>query len=805
MIRTIITMLFAFAAAFSAARAEDYILGDFCISGKTGAIAAGGDGLLKNCRDVYSLETREGSRNSNENADQVVKAEKGDNRITLDCRNEELGLAIRKTYELAPSGRILFKTVEFSGGNGFILYTTGVRMDRKARNGGYYHKPVWHSADPSRIAARSVSRPIPLLGFISLVCFVPREHDTLAVYRSAVNGEAVFPFGGVGGARGGLTLTRDGWQQQNALDAVTPDNHPAVTVAYELFDGDEFAFYSDFVNRDAIADFRGPDAAGWPEKLVAEGGWDTSYLSNRERLMELSRRLPWGTNYAWTLWGWFAPYYGDYAYRAADAAPGTADPAQIRALFEELRGELPQENIKFGCYILPGAINRSSKVGQEHPEWFNYRLDGSAVGGCYADYAPDDPTFAYSIRRGALEHWRDRIPGILRELKADYLYIDGGVAGAVIPDWKTMSCDQDSDWYELWQTFQDACQEAGGLNWSNQSVSVFNDGGYHEFNWYPTYANDWRTFTDRVLTAVIFRGAGRHLGLVGYIWNGQPGDPATRLQINSYFVLQTFPSFLDVKGDAHFRAISFELPYILAAYQLSGSEVVADANPAPDWRDTDQEIEVHAFRFPGGGRLGVLGHGMEPQTGSFEVDTAPLGLKSNLPLYVWKHQLADPEEAASMLSGPAGLRRVFTTELLEVLPSGTPARYQRKWSVPPELAQVVILTNSPALLTALDGQELPLPLPAMPGVKTAGTVVENRVNLEIDSDEFSGELVILLPDDFPAECAVTIQPRDAAANSVAAGPRPQKFTEELYCGRRAVKTAFPAGRSTIVVSSKQKQ
>ncbi len=819
----------------------------FHISVRTGALAGSGK-VLAPCFDRYTWQDNKAEKKGTERGDRVISLIRspGGRSATFVCMNSATGLKITKHYRLQGNPVRLLKTDTFTGERGIVRYEPVVNANEHFRRESYYYRfSFWVYGNPSpRIECRQVRRDTPIIE-PGVIMVNPKQNVVLAAYFHAVNGHILMPQeevsvginGGVfkeplsfkpppkavqmsNGWLGGVIkkwghsyilqspgrwhpglLTPTGWRMVMA-NAVSPECGHSFTVAYEIRAGNEFDYNLAMARRPSTLAQQGPEPTGWGAHIAWRSAFDIGLFKNKHAMAALAAaadRTPWGGVGTSTWWGWFAPYYGDYASREKDAAQGTENPAKIAAQIREMEHLSPK--LKIGLYVLPGMLNKSSKAAETHPDWILYGRDGKPRVGSRGDYAPENPTYSWRIgASGVLDYWRDRIRGIMANLKAQYIYLDGGVGNgsAGFPDWRTYSVGQQYQWRTLWRSVQKITHKYGGVVLCNAPVSVYDDGGFLECDWFPNYRQNWKYMADRITEARIWTRPGNSLSMAGYEWSGDIHDPATRLEVDWWFIFGLTPDFLASHNNM-VAAINSTFSYIAADYELR-SRVIVQAHVRPAWEDQGVNVEVHAQKVPGGGMLSIMNHAGHPEKYNIQADLRPLGLTPGRPLYAWVYNMRPLDKPGQRLLGPARLRQCFNTRLLRFTVAA-PARFAFNDWLPEGLAQLVVLTRSPALVYEVAGQECPLALPSTLGISTSGVLSPGRLDLLVRTGK-PGRLLAVIPNKW-SKVSGMIRPVGWRGVPEARASEFPVHVETMYGSKVAV-LAFPGHDSYIVLKKLKK-
>ena len=207
---------------------------------------------------------------------------------------------------------------------------------------------------------------------------------------------------------------------------------------------------------------------------------------------------------------------------------------------------------------------------------------------------------------------------------------------------------------------------------------------------------------------------------------------------------------LDVKP-VHFKRDTYVqgAPYIQAAYELRNRDLVG-ADVRPNWlEDPDTQTEVYAWRMSDGyGLVTVMNHDVDPRTETVAFDTKPLGLRPGRPVYVWCLEMADPRTVDfSVDTMESPIRRLADQRLLQA-GANLPKRASIELELPSENPVELVVTHSPAVITAVDDRPCQYWLPAAYGVTASGTVnsANGQITVMVKNPKARAEVLIALPE-----------------------------------------------------------
>ena len=765
-------MLFVFLILIIAkpVRADEWFLENnqikFAISKDNGAIVGGwnketGEKYIGVCNDLYDLETEITHKRSNEKDDKIIshKIMEGSQGRTLkiQCKNQVLGIDIEKTYRI--DKKRLLKKVTFSKGEGFIEYESQVTLEPSFREGGYYHRPIFHVGKRALVPAEEVYGEIRIdKAWIPILCFVNlRKGYGVGHYRYKVNNKYVFPLSGVSEKRA-LWYTSKGWRINMFEEYIKKGGSCSVEVAYTIFKGDQLDFHLEYRN---LPEYRAMDtfrtAPEWVKQVKLDCAWDQNsykrgYLDRISKLAELLK-----PGYIMTTnWGWYYQHWGDYFSRPEDMKGWQPSFSEFKGWLEEFRRRSPY--IKLGVTIFGSHVGRwmprswgNQKVRflQEHPDWVIFGKDGKP----YGMRSPLTQEMAYPRQLkapGHIEYYLNQISEIMKNFGIDYIYVDGGCSGICLPDWKRKVVSQDYDWYRLWKGMAEIVHSFGGAIHYNCVPSIYSDYGYWEGHWWSLYNDDWRILADNLLYGQVYNTPGRGIGLVGTLWPGKMHDERTRLQINYWLALGYRPSFLSVKGVANKANLGLKAsPYINAAFELRNRKVI-NALISPCWWKEDTEVEAYTMKQGDACFVSLINHGLENEKVMVSVNAKKLRLNPRKKIFLWLIAPKDPLKVDfSGVTWDSPPKELIKNRLLKVEDKvGKHINFDLE--LEPEIVRIVMITQSPGLLYSVNGKRTQCWLPETLDVEIRGTLKQEEKICVVSVKSKQNKCKVLIY--FPKEC-----------------------------------------------------
>ena len=419
------------------------------------------------------------------------------------------------------------------------------------------------------------------------------------------------------------------------------------------------------------------------------------------------------------------------------------DPQWARQLIQQLHAMSPR--LKVGLYTWAWAANPESQVMQAHPDWF-IRLDKS--GQVFNSYSNLRLNHARLIAQpGSRDEILGRFEAIVKTFDPDFFYLDGGGGGSNMIDWEKQTLDLDPDWEDFHMGIRRITRKYGPEKavFFNARTGPVWDLAYYEGIDQRLRQSTWRESADAMATIKI----------------RQLFDPGQKI-IPLYWRTDTLPYFsnycigLGICPAQYFGQTeqAVRLPYMVAAYETRRLQW-AEADLCPDYRrDRVTQLEAHTLRSPGAGVISVISHLPQAEAVEVSADAAKLGLDPTQPLYVWLYRVNDIRQARPAYPMPLtrklnretgwGLDLAARPALLDIITKPGP-RVSARYAFDPELLNMLVFTNSPAVVWSAGGRRVSIGLPEVMGVKVAGRVGDRDATVQWQSEWPEAEALLPLP------------------------------------------------------------
>ncbi len=805
----------------------------FIISRNNGAITASWDKvtgrkLMAECADVYRKDKPADKMQSTEIADRVdnvqVKGVGGRPTVIISCHNVDLSdLRISKRYML--SGKVLSKRVAFSTCDSegfFIHYGASTKLDSQfmtqCNRGG--------ALKEDRVVTETEDSVLRLGPYYDPPLAIAKDYEVgLATYRYRVNDRFVSPIPATVNytAFPRAKWTCNGWISRGFVDYVKAGEAVSGEVHWVVFRGDFTAFYRYYEQLPPYEELYSFEHPEWTKRVVCDQMYlqigEVPFCRAAEPLVVPTTiwylNLPWGN------------YWADSGHPKSN----------VYDIASGHRAQAP--NAKVSAYSIM-LFDKGSDVYLHHPEFGIRDIDGELIPSGTVSDSTGGATFHYQIKNPACREYLLNMHTNRHEgWQLDFHYMDGGGFGAEIPDWHIRDVAQWYDWMDYLKELRRRLQEVDpdAAIWTNGTGAPYTDFGYCEWReaqWRQLGGPQWRSEVLEWWTQPKFRPA-MYLFRIklteppGYTVVPTYGHPAADPSIAAYTLMYGWCGNL---------GFIFRLPWMKAAWELRGMEIVEDA-VTPRWWRKDVNFEAYGFRKGEIGIVNVLSHvtkpasveagrwgfrviGEEtaPRKVELTVDTAKLGLEPGKPLYGWVLKMNDPrpvEDVNPRNPGPGlqvyaaigegsqgtwlpirpdqslteeqmkkGLRvyhaRAMTPDDILFAGVACPAKLHLEVPTQVNLVSTVILTHTPAVLESVDGCSLEIGLTEHQNV----TVTGGR----------SGQVISLMIDCRADSATVLVPGLTAATTQVQAGGAVQ-VEEASWAGRPALRLAISKGRHQI--------
>ena len=744
------------------------------INGADGSLvgaSADGKPFMEASHDEYRLLPPRSDQTlaSTEAADRVTDQRNNDDgSVTLVCANDEVGLTVTKTYWIEEGSGYLFKrtaTAAHKDVVGLLLLESGAAVPGQWWRGAVIWQPVWHTwARPFVLTddIKEETNLAPTNGCRAVVAlYQPKQKATVVHWRWGgeefemlhVVGERK-NFGKRVWPRRWLTGSREqfvgGPEARIATDVFVYGVHPGTAGDFYRAYGDRRDYHNALVEP-----MQG--APAWVDDIYFDEHFDRSYLQHGYfKLLRdvMAKKLHFG-HMTVVQWGAFPFEY--YCAKPEQVEEGSReDPVATAELMGQVKAISPR--IKAGLYSHFGSPSTKKHSDlhalAEEQGWLAYQRDGGLMTHA-TDYSAGKK-LGVSMTKGAVEYrqyLKTRYREIFDHLNIDVMNVDAAPrAGGYEYDWSQMRVGTAAEVMNLYNDFLAIAFEHNGTAHLNFPVPGGSTAGFSEWPWFPTYSNDWRLFSGRLAIQQAMNASGRRINLAGFIMpSGMPNDPTMRLHLNYMQMMGLGLSMLDLKPVERKRDLyTFGGPWIQAGYELRRRAWVS-ANVEPNWlHDIETEIEVYAWRMMDDyGLVTVMNHGADTVLETIVFDSAPLGLRPELPIYVWRMEVADPRNVEyEGITMDTPIRNLARQQLLAANVPNIP-RHVIPLALPPENPVAIMVTHCPAVITSVNGKPCQYWLPAAYGVSVAtdtGQALEaNKVQLLVKNTKDRAELLIVVP------------------------------------------------------------
>ena len=722
------------------------------IDPKTGSVYGATDAgrpFIAASHDHYTLLLRTSEAEGDESSDRAVKHEASadGSKLVIECRNERLGITIRKTYRIEKETGWLFKQMTFAaskGVDGLLMVESGWSVPNDWWRGSILWQPRWHTTASPFYRTKHIKKSAnlaPINGCRTVfTLYKPRWEQTLVHWRWGSDEFEFFDsFPETGDQMSRLPARgKRIWPRRWLLGAGvgfvtgTAGKTFTATMVYGVARMRPLQFYLDYANRDAfrrLVTEPAEEAPPWMADTVIDDAVDASMFPAYNEIARkfLKHKHPFG--YVQSVW-WrpFAKEFYAATPQQVEAISGE-DPAHNKKFIAEMKALHPHYRIgPYTHYVQSGAFpgSRLAETAWEKG-WVPMRRDGMRVR-LGADEAPGLYYGAVPLRLNVPEyrkHLLTRWTEILDYVDPDFINCDSTprAPGRTDIDWRTMTMPQPKYVQRLWlDLLRIATGKGKGIH-MNYPVPMANTCGYSEFPWWQMYQSDWRLPSMRLALQQSMSPATWRLYLVGYVHRtGHVRDDSVRTNLNYMTLLATGFSLLELKNPSLKEPFYREAaPYLQAAWEIRNRAMV-DAIIQPNVFALDGETEAYAWRaLDGYGLVTALNHDVDAVDQKISFTTRPLGLRPGKPALLWRLEMADSRRVDfSDVTLTSAVRRLARQKLLQVAPS-LPKRLDVTVHLPSENPVAVLLSPSPAIVVSVDGRPCQYRLPAAYGVKTSGS------------------------------------------------------------------------------------
>ncbi len=629
-----------------------------------------------------------------------------------------------------------------------ILFTaTEIVLPKDLRRNGLYE--TWGSGhDMQHKFSDEISLELPADTGPVMVFEVPSQPLTLLHCRYKYNdryvqiGSGVVTVSGFGEKR--TLFTPTGWVLGDGLFALTePGVRGKVESRLMCSEGDLTVVFDRYLEYPEVKAFRAaihrPDWLKDVRFFHNGPGWDSPWGDNLLRSSEYASAMiregvfqccadlvifPWG-NFS----------IDEYAHLMRGGKMKVAEAQQIiRDLHEKTR-------CKFAMYTWLWSVLKTSRIYQEHPDWFiTYNADGKE-----SSFFPGWATNFYRLI-SIPEHRAEVVQSIL-EVEESYLcdtwYLDGGGSPSSI-DWPTMRIDEPDDWDNTLLEIRTRLQQKNPEHavFFNHPENPIGDFGFLE-SFGGVLTTNWRDGATWMYKFKLWQRPDPFRSPLYIYW--LPGvDQALRYYAVGTGLGLTF----------YTQNLRPEVSY-MSAQQQSRLGHLVDARIRPYWRyEPDETLEAMALTRGNGAWIFLKSHDADSVDKTVSAEPARLGMTDpEKPLYHWAMRIKKHSEHRGLLTESereADYRASRWQSDFVVVPRFLGAepnreRMEKSFHLEPDTAMLWAVTQSPAIVYSVDGMRNQLWLPDTLDVRVEGEADTEAIHLTVKSDRKEAEIAAVLP------------------------------------------------------------
>ncbi len=703
--------------------------------------------IVERIYDKYTLSYLKDDTDTDSYSDKVIKVDKTADSVVITAVNPKLpGVRITKTFSIKNGSlarNLQFKAEKFKG-KAFLKTKAVVVLNREFRNDGIYETSgASHSLErmfSSEVITTVKASRQPMLSFE-----LPKRKLTMLHYRFRYNNDFIY-FDGVSENEKSTVFTPTGWEFTSAVFQFRPNTTCSVTNRMDLVKGNLYDAYLHYINLPEPKEFRAAirrpkwlrdiavnSALGW------DGLWPGSEVRRMGRFVKMLSNgyiLEPGICDMDFIWGEF-PTKGE----VRNWFGGKQTPAQLKAKIQRLKALAPGR-IKIGIYTWLWSAFPYSEPCREHPEWFVWKHRNGA-----------DASWFPGVNRNYMRFWgikesRDdamrRIVEMMNYYKLDVWYLDGGNSGGYTRDWQTMRQDDPLGATKLYKAMRKEIKKTdpNRIVFFNAPCNPLGDLGYLE-SFSGVMTSKWRKGAAWMWKFKLFQvNDPLHKPLYIYWLPGVEGA------YENYIVgLGMVPSYCSRKMMAK------DVPYLTARYENRMAALV-NGQVQPDWRsDPNTLMECYALKNGAAGLVFIKSHAQKNTAETISVLTGPLGLNRDKDVYSWcvtvrnaKHwdgRFGEPELIEIYSNSQWAPDRVATVDFFPKTKVGE--RMSQEFQTVPGKLKLWVSTHTPAFIWSTDHMRTQLWLPERPKLKLSGSVLQNKISINADSQLDTAEIAILIP------------------------------------------------------------
>ena len=702
--------------------------------------------LVERLTPQYTLQTRAQDTVINGMDDCVIDAKSDEKSVTLTIENPKLpGLAIRRTWAL--DGQTLWEKVALVNRSMkervFLRMATNVILAQDFRKDGFYEMPGTAIAvgmvrmPASEVQMERGATNIPTIAFEN-----GRTRQVVWHTRFRHNGR--FTYMDVGTEEDNLQIFRpNGWMLTGATFVPADAPEQSFENRFSITDGGMLKAFGEYLDTPEAAAFRSQiKRPAWLRDVrsTISMGWDGNYRESSDRLMwnyvnAFSKRGVlvepamgdldgyWGE---WRTKGKIHSWYGGYH-----------TPEELQEKVPRLRAF--RDNIKLGYYTWFWSAFPWSAPVKNHPEWFVSKLRNGAAASWFPGLNVNYLRFC-GIPESRHE-MEDQIENLVNFYDLDVWYVDGGKSGTYAKDWETMRIDDPHGQTDFYLETRERIRKNndGRIIFFNHSENPIGDMGYLE-SFEGTLTNEWR------------RGAILMWKFKMYSWRDPLHHsvyiywlPGVDGALHNYIAgIGAMPSY----SSRDFKTA--DLPFISARYDIRQAELT-EADVSPDWRlDAKEELELMALRQGNNGWLFIHPHETGKSVRKISANSAALGMTDkSRPIYAWLYTIrngktfqspfGDGQVAADYQKSGWSSERAVVPQFLGRF--AWSERFSQSIAVEPKQAQVLMLSQVPAVIVSAEGEPCHYLLSSQPDIQITG----GDGRFSVDS-EIAAEIGMILED-----------------------------------------------------------
>ncbi len=641
--------------------------------------------------------------------DKVIKVgEQGKDHIQFLCRFAGLpGVLVTKKYRL--SGNRVFKTVTYEreddtppDSREFITPTERIYLPKnRLKNLSFSGGDPWYSP---RIFAESIKTKSRQRGAGNShgVVIMDRSGDTASVslVRYMVNDRFVWPLTSAyhHESYNVMNYFPDGVQVPMTTLSLNNREQAGYEAVIDIFEGDELDFAKNYRSLPLVeAEYARINRPTWLKDVICQI-WLRPEV--KDEAVAYLKQLIEMTDKGDIMVVLNQPFiWGDFGEgpRFQNIWGGWIEDSEYIRLLAELKALSPR--VKVALYTWIWTVAPESDIYRNHPEYF-IRTDKS--GEIFKAWPGLEMSHLRKMNHPeGFKALADQYRHFVEKYDIDYVYLDGGMGGSNLIDWKVGNIDQEYHWQDFYEYMRKLAMEknGGGLSFNNKNNPIADSG-----------------ISEMALDA--FRTDAKYV--ISRIWGGklqEAFDPEHRIipcywghsdpwYTNVCLGLGMLPH-IEYAGLSRIEPdfIIKKAPLLAAIHEMSQAKPVA---VLPGSLLDKADSDVIGFELERGGTraLPLILIADQPEKRTFTLPER--NWESGQPLYVWLNHLTDPDKIRSLTEKQmadayqqAGwmLSDVIAPEFSGTYRPGEPLEF----SLRPKLLTLAALSNSRAVVLAVDG------------------------------------------------------------------------------------------------------